>query len=550
MVLTDLICLHCVHLRSQADAIYLNGNIYTVDQTHPRAQAIAVKERRIVYVGTTKGARAFQGGATHIVDLHGATVVPGLTDAHYHLGGVGEREQNFNLEGTNSLSELQQRIAARVRQSKPGSWIVGSGWIETTWKPPVFPSKSDLDWVSPNNPVFIYRSDGHSGIGNSLALQKAGITKSTPNPSGGQFVKDGSGELTGMVVDNALGQMNSHLPEESDDEKRRALILGVKRSLKLGWCEVQIPGNSWRESEMIRGMVEDQTIKLRIYDAIGYYDAQQILQRGPEIGAFDGHFTRRGIKFWADGSMGSKSAALLEPYNGEKSSGFMTLQESAAMPVFIQALKKGVQIETHAIGDLANRKVLNWYERAFHEVPGKSRSVKQPRWRIEHAQLVTDADVTRFVKLGVIPSMQPSHAIGDLHFAERRIGFDRLAEGYRWQDFIRSGAIVPGGSDAPVERGEPMIEFYAAVYRHDLKGFAGRGWHLEQAVSRENALKMFTLWPAYAAFEEQTKGSLAVGKLADMTVLSADIMRIPPQQILNTTCLLTVIDGQIVFDGR
>jgi predicted amidohydrolase YtcJ len=260
---------------------------------------------------------------------------------------------------------------------------------------------------------------------------------------------------------------------------------------------------------------------------------------------FDNRLTIRHIKITIDGALGSKGAALLEPYADHNTSGFLTQKEEVLLPLFVEALKKGIQIETHAIGDRANRVTLDLYEKAMNTVPPAQRRVRDPRWRIEHAQIVNPVDIPRFKKLGVIPSMQPSHAIGDLHFAPSRLGLKRLEGAYAWQSFIKSGSIIAGGSDAPVERGEPMIEFYAAVTRKDQRGFSGEGWHPEQAVSREQALRMFTIWAAYAAFEEKLKGSIEVGKLADLTVLSADIMKIPAPEILKTRCVMTVIGGEI-----
>jgi predicted amidohydrolase YtcJ len=269
------------------------------------------------------------------------------------------------------------------------------------------------------------------------------------------------------------------------------------------------------------------------------------------IGAFDNHFTVRGIKAYMDGALGSRGAALLEPYSDAPStSGFFTTKESDLLPMFIEALKKGIQVETHAIGDRGNRTILDLYEKALNAVPPDQRKVREPRWRVEHSQIVNPTDIPRFAKLGVIPSMQPSHAIGDLHFAPSRLGMARLEGAYAWQSFIKSGSIIPGGSDAPVERGEPMIEFYAAVARKDQKGFSGEGWHPEQAVTRDQALKMFTIWAAYAAFEEDIKGSIEPGKLADLTVLSSDIMKISEPEILKTSCVMTVIGGELVFEKK
>ena len=537
-----------------ADVLFLNGNIYTVNEKQPHAEAIAVKAGKILFVGSNQDAKAYQANQTRIVDLKGNTVVPGLTDAHYHLAGVGAREMNLNLEGTSSLEEFLARVKERVDKTKPGDWVTGRGWIETFWKPQAFPTRFDLDKISPNNPVFLTRADGHASVANSAALKIAGIDKNTPNPFGGEFLKNAqTGELTGMLIDSAQGRVGSHLPRGDNDESEQALLIGVKRSIELGWCEVQIPGNGLNEIELIKKLFKEGKIKLRIYDAVSGPgpSSQKLLADGPLIGAFDNHFTVRGIKAYMDGALGSRGAALLEPYSdAPNTSGFFTTKESDLLPMFIEALKKGIQVETHAIGDRGNRTILDLYEKAFKAVPSDQRKVREPRWRVEHSQIVNPTDIPRFAKLGVIPSMQPSHAIGDLHFAPSRLGMARLEGAYAWQSFITSGSIIPGGSDAPVERGEPMIEFYAAVARKDQKGFSGEGWHPEQAVTREQALKMFTIWAAYAAFEEGIKGSLEPGKLADLTVLSADIMKIAEPEILKTSCVMTVIGGEIVFEKK
>ncbi|MEK6409387.1 MAG: amidohydrolase [Acidobacteriota bacterium] len=536
-----------------ADTVFKNGNIYTVNDRRPHAEAVAVKAGKIIFVGSNADVKAYEGKGTRVVDLKGNTVVPGLTDSHYHLSGVGAREMNLNLEGITSLEAFLAKVKERVDRAKPGEWVTGRGWIETFWKPPVFPTRGDLDKISPNNPVALTRADGHASIANSAALKVAGIDKNTPNPFGGEFLKDSkTGEPTGMLIDNAQGRVSMHVPRSAKDEDEQALLIGIKRSLELGWCEVQIPGNSFGEIELIKKLFGEGKIKLRIYDAVSGPgpSAQKLLAEGPVIGAFDNHFTVRGIKAYMDGALGSRGAALLEPYSdAPNTSGFFTTKEDALLPMFIEALRQGIQVETHAIGDRGNRTILDLYEKAFKAVPPEQRKIREPRWRVEHAQIVSPVDIPRFAKLGVIPSMQPSHAIGDLHFAPSRLGMKRLEGAYAWQSFIKSGSIIPGGSDAPVERGEPMIEFYAAVARKDQKGYSGEGWHPEQAVSREQALKMFTIWAAYAAFEEKLKGSIEVGKLADMTVLSADIMKIAEPQILKTRCVMTVIGGDVAYEA-
>ncbi|MGH9881229.1 MAG: amidohydrolase, partial [Pyrinomonadaceae bacterium] len=389
---------------------------------------------------------------------------------------------------------------------------------------------------------------------NSVALKVAGIDKNTPNPFGGEISKDKqSGEPNGMLLDSAQGLVRRHVPPASVADVEQAIILGVKRDINLGWTQIQDAGGSYQDIELYKKLYGEGKIKLRIYKAVHGPgpSAERLFSNGPVVGAFENRFNARTIKVVSDGALGSRGAALLQPYaDAPDTSGFLTVKQEELEPMLITALKNGIQVETHAIGDRANRFVLDQYEKAFRAVPVGQRKVADPRWRVEHAQIVNPTDIPRFAKLGVIPSMQPSHAIGDLHFAPSRLGIERLQGAYAWASFIKSGVVVPGGSDAPVERGEPMIEFYAAVARKDQKGFTGDGWHPEEAVTREQALKMFTIWPAYAAFEEKLRGSIEEGKLADFTILSADVMKIPELEILKTRNVMTVINGEIVYEGK
>ena len=539
--------------QSSADIVFKNGNVYTSNDKAAKAQAIAVKADKIVFVGTNEAAQKFIGPTTRVVDLKGSTVLPGFTDSHQHLSGVGFREMTLNLEFTTSLEDLLAKLKARVDQAKPGAWITGRGWIETHWTPAVFPTRGDLDKVSPNNPVILGRADGHGAVANSAALKLAGVDKNTPNPFGGEISKDKeTGEPNGMLLDSAQGLVRRRVPDTTPEEAERAVVLGVKRDIELGWTQVQDAGGSFAEVDIFKKLYAAGTIKLRIYKAV--YgpgpNATRLINEGPTIGAYGNRLTVRSIKVVSDGALGSRGAALLGPYtDAPDTSGFLTVKAEELRPMLVNALRKGIQVETHAIGDKANRFILDEYEAALKAVPASERKIAEPRWRVEHAQIVNPADIPRFAKLGIIPSMQPSHAIGDLFFAPKRLGIDRLAGAYAWESFIKSGIVVPGGSDAPVERGEPMIEFYAAVARKDQKGFSGEGWHPEEAVTRDQALRMFTIWPAYAAFEEKLRGTIEVGKLADLTILSADIMTIPAPEILKTRCVMTVINGEIVYEG-
>ncbi len=536
-----------------ADIVFKNGNVYTANDKEPRAEAVAVKADRIIFVGSNAAAQKFVGQSTRVVDLKGGTVLPGFTDSHQHLSGVGLREMTLNLEGTTSLDDLLAKLKARVDQAKPGEWVTGRGWIETHWKPPVFPTRWDLDKVSPNNPVILGRADGHGSVSNSAAFKLAGIDKNAASPFGGEISKDKqSGEPNGMLLDAAQGLVRRRVPPTSPEDAERAVVLGVKRNIELGWTQIQDAGGSYADVEIFKKLYAAGTIKLRIYKAVHGPgpSATRLLNEGATIGAYGNRFTFRSIKVVSDGALGSRGAALLAPYSdAADTSGFLTVKAEDLRPMLREALRKGIQVETHAIGDLANRFILDEYEAALKDVPPGERKVADPRWRVEHAQIVNPADIPRFAKLGIIPSMQPSHAIGDLFFAPARVGVGRLKGSYAWESFIKSGIVVPGGSDAPVERGEPMIEFYAAVARKDQKGFSGEGWHPEEAVTREQALKMFTLWPAYAAFEDTLRGTIEVGKLADLTILSADIMKIPAPEILKTRCVMTVINGEIVYEA-
>jgi predicted amidohydrolase YtcJ len=535
-----------------ADLIFINGNVYTANDRQAHAEAVAVRGDRIVFVGSGAAVKAYRGAKTRVVDLHGATVLPGMTDAHHHLEGVGFREMTLNLEGITNLQDFLAKVKTKVDQTKPGEWVTGRGWIETFWQPPVFPTRWDLDKVAPNNPVILQRADGHGTVVNSAALKIAGITKDTPSPFGGEISKDKNGEPNGMLLDAARGLVSKHIPKTSLADAERAVVLGVQRDIGLGWTQVQDPGGSYQDVKIYRKLYTEGKIKLRIYKVLSApgKQADRLLREGPIIGAYGNRLTVRSLKCYADGSLGSRSAALLEPYSdAPDTSGFLTVKEKDLLPLLKKALRKGIQVETHAIGDKGNRFILDEYEKALKAVPPAQRKIADPRWRVEHSQIVNPLDIPRFKQLGIIPSMQASHAIGDLHFAPARLGIKRLEGAYAWNSFVKSGVIVPGGSDAPVERGEPMIEFYAAVARKDLKGFSGEGWHPEEALPRDQALKMLTIWPAYAAFEEKLRGTIEVGKLADLTVLSADIMKIPEMDILKTHCLMTVIGGEIVYQA-
>jgi predicted amidohydrolase YtcJ len=542
----------CAKPQTPAEIVIRNGTIYTANDKQPKAEALAVSGGKILFVGAAADVAAYVGPNTKVIDLRGNTATPGLTDSHYHLYGVGQRELRLNLEDTKNtnLEDFLQKVKAATLQKKPGEWLTGRGWIESEWPKPVFPTRSELDQVAPNNPVYLVRADGHGAVVNSLALKLAGIGANTKNPPGGEIMRDErTHEPNGMITDNAKSLIESKIPPETEEDHQQNLAVGIARTLAQGWTTVHVPGGSFNEIGRLKKMYESGAAKLRIYYAVSGPgpEARTLLDQGAMTGLYGDRLTVRSIKLYMDGSLGSKSAALLDNYEGSDSKGFFVNEPQTLYPLIEEALKKGIQIMTHAIGDRGNREILNLYEKALNAVPSKQRKVIDPRFRIEHAQIFSPDDLLRPAKLGVICSMQPSHAITDLHFAPSRIGMDRLKGAYAWQTFIDSGVKVVGGSDAPVERGDPRIEFYAAVARKDLKGFQGEGWHPELKVTRAEALKMFTAWAAYASFEEDLKGTLEPGKLADLTVLSKDIMAVPENEILGAETVMTIINGEVVY---
>ncbi|MDP2137613.1 MAG: amidohydrolase, partial [Candidatus Didemnitutus sp.] len=425
------------------DLLLLNGYVHTLDPIRPQATAVAVRDGRIVFVGEAAEAGKLRAGAGRVIDLGGATVVPGLNDAHMHLEGVGSRELSFDLEGTLGVTDLQAKLAGRVAQAPAKTWIVGRGWIETHWQPAVFPTRQALDAVAPDHPVVLVRADGHAMVVNSLALRLAGVDASTPNPSGGEILHDAGGEPTGILVDTAQRFVWRLVPPSTAAETERALIVGAAREVKLGWTAIQVAGQDWTTAEMTRRLVAEGKIKLRIFDAVSGSggSGEKLLAGGSVVGESAGRYTRRGVKLYMDGALGSRGAALLEPYADYDSLGLLMQDEEKFVSFLIAALRSGIQVQTHAIGDRGNRVVLDAYARALAAVPVHERAVAEPRWRIEHAQIIHPIDLPRFAQLGVIASMQPSHAIGDLFFAPSRLGKARLAGAYAWRSLLESGAV-------------------------------------------------------------------------------------------------------------
>jgi len=531
-----------------ADVVLINSTIYTLNDSAPSAQALAFLGDTLVFVGSNALSKEYQCNEAKVIDLKGSYVYPGFVDSHAHLKGIGHRENSLNLQGIDSLKEMLTTVEIFSNGIQPGEWVVGRGWIEKVWPEKRFPTRYELDRFSSDKPVILERADGHAVVVNSLALELAGISSESNDPHGGRIEKDKNGEPTGMLIDKATALVEKLIPKTTKQEDKRDLKAGIDSNVSLGWTQVQIAGGTFSDIEILEEIKKEGNLLQRVYFAVSAgKPAETLLKLGPKLDP-ENMLTVRGIKLYADGALGSRGAALLEKYDDQDTTGLLIFTKEETLPVLEEALKKGIQIQTHAIGDKGNRITLDWYQEAFNSIVDEERKVIDPRWRIEHSQIITEEDQARFKDMEIIASMQPSHAIGDLHFAPSRLGMERVGNGYPWRNLIDLGVIIAGGSDAPVEIGDPLIEFYAAVARKDLDGFYSEGWHLEQAVTRKEALKMFTIWPAFAAFQEDIKGTIEVGKLADLTVFSKDIMKVPEEEIIKTQAVMTIVNGQIVFE--
>lgn len=507
------------------------------------AEAVLLRGDRIAFVGSLEAARERAGGARQI-DLDGAALFPGFVDSHCHLTELGLLAFKLDLTGTPSVAALQQSLKAYAA-AHPDGPIVGDGWIETHWPEGRFPTRDDLDAVVADRPVMLVRADGHAAVGNSKALELAGITASTPDVAGGRILKDALGRPTGMLIDNARRALTNRLPPPSLADKTAALEQALKLYASRGWTGAHFMSASQEDLAILNRLAARGAAPIRVDLYLDVQEAEPVLAHGPSSDA-EGRIRARGVKIYMDGALGSRGAALLAPYSdAPETSGLLRSDHDTTLPVLRRALAAGVQVATHAIGDRGNRLVLDWYQEAF----GGPTAGRGRRWRVEHAQLITAQDLPRFARMGVIASMQPSHAIGDLYFAPKRLGETRLKEGYAWNSLLKSGAVVTGGTDAPVEKGDPRIEFYAAAYRHALNGFAGPDWGLDEAVPRAQALHMFTAAPAYAGFREASMGVIRPGAIADLTAFSTDMMRAPFADIPKSRAMLTVSGGRVVHQG-
>ena len=517
--------------------VFTGGTIYTGIGTET-AEAVTIDGSGRIVAVSPPSSQDWSEEEVTLIDLDGAVMFPGFVDGHAHLLGIGERELTLNLEGTASVADLVARIEAEVQDLPNGQVLYGRGWIETGWPEGRMPMASDLDTVSPDNPVILERADGHALVANTAALVAAGITNQTPDVAGGKIERSADGVATGILIDNSMAQVFELVATPTPEEITRSYIVGSQAYANRGWTGIHNMSVNPRDASVLERLDLEGRMPLRLHNA---YDRE-----GFEIAAsrqFETDtITNRSMKLYMDGALGSRGALLIEPYSDRPNTSGLSLMEPEVLAELMQrAANDNVQLAIHAIGDLANRRILDTYEVGGYD--------SELRWRIEHTQILHPDDIARVGALGLIASMQPSHAIGDLKFAPDRLGPNRLYGAYAWQSLLETGAIVLGGTDAPVEIGTPQIEFYAAVARKDLEGFSTEEWYAEEALSREQALALFTTAPAYGAFMEDELGTIEVGKLADFTVFDRDLMTIPEAEILQAQTVMTVVHGEIVYSA-
>lgn len=542
-----------------ADLVLRNGKIVTLNAAAPTAQAIAMRAERITGIGSNADAAKWIGPATQVIDLHGQLAIPGFIEGHGHFTGVGEFRMGLDLREARTWDDIVAQVARAARQAKPGEWIVGRGWHQSKWtkvpEPNVegFPLHESLDKASPNNPVVLTHASGHASFVNAKAMEAAGITAKTPNPPGGEVLKDKNGNPTGLLRERASGLVGRaeaaynarRTPAENAALLRKEIDLAIDESLSKGITTFEDAGSPFGTVDALKAMADGHELRMRVWMMLRMPNdvLAPRLDRYRIIGAGDNYFTVRAIKRQIDGALGSRGAWLLEPYSDKPDSSGLNTEEPADIRKTAElAIQHGYQLCVHAIGDRANREVLNIFEDTFQAHPDR----KDLRWRVEHAQHLNPADIPRFAQLGVIAAMQGIHCTSDAPYVLLRLGAKRAEEGaYVWQKLLKSGAVVGNGTDAPVEDVSPLASFYASVSRK-LKD--GSVFYPDQRMSREEALRSYTASNAYAAFEDKLKGTLEVGKLADITVLSRDIMTIPEDEIPATDVVYTIVGGKVRFE--
>jgi len=544
-----------------ATLVIQNGRIVTVDEAKPEVRAMAIRGEAVAALGTEADIRPFVGPSTRVIDLRGALAIPGIIESHGHFQGIGQAKLGLELMPTTSWDEIVAMVAEAVRRAKPGEWIVGRGWHQEKWtkrpEPHVegFPTHASLDRVSPENPVVLTHASGHATFANAKAMALAGVTKATPNPPGGEILKDAAGDPTGLFRETASGLLGraeraareKMTPAELEAEARRIIQLAADECLKKGVTSFHDAGVSFRTVDLYKQIAQEGRLGVRLYVMVreGNASLAANLARYRTVGFAGNRVTLRTIKVSIDGALGPRGAWLLEPYADlPTSTGLNTTPMDAARETARLALQHGYQLAIHAIGDRANRELLNLYEAAFKGVPDAA----SLRWRDEHAQHLSLADIPRFAALGVIPAMQGVHCTSDAPYVLARLGPRRAEEGaYVWQKLMKTGAVISNGTDAPVEDVNPIESYYSTVTRRLKDGSVFFG---DQKMTRTEALRSYTINGAYAAFEEGIKGSLAPGKLADVTVLSKDILTVPDEEIRSARVLYTIVGGKVLYEGR
>jgi predicted amidohydrolase YtcJ len=534
-----------------ADTAYLNGNIYTVDEQNKTASAMAIKEDRFIFVGSDITAKDYIGDHTTVVDLKGHTVLPGLIDAHVHYSGVGISKMKLNAFWK-PKEIILETVAEAVKTAEKGEWIEGRGWNHEIWDPPDYPTRVDLDAVAPDNPVYLERTDGHAAWVNSKSLALSGITKDTPNPMGGEVVKDENGTPTGLLVDTAKLLAFNKIPPFTEQKALKALELAQKEFLSNGLTSVHDAGCDLKTLGMIKRLYDSGRLYMRLYELMRIPDGSTTLgdefyESGKQIGLYNNRLTIRGIKISIDGALGSHGAFMLEGFSDRSDDylGLRRVDRERLLAVIHRAHEVGFQTAVHAIGDAANRQALDVFEQVLKGNPDSDH-----RHRIEHAQVVALEDIPRFQRLGIIPSMQAVHATSDKNMAEKRVGPKRIKGSYAWRKFLDMGAVIPNGTDAPVEMVNPFHGLFASVTRQSRDGEPPGGWYPEENMTREEALKSYTIWPAFAAFEENIKGSIREGKLADFIVIDRDYMTCEESEIKDIRVLQTILGGDVVFSVK
>jgi predicted amidohydrolase YtcJ len=528
-----------------ADLIVFNGRIYTVDDSVPNASALAIAGDRVLYVGDSTGAMAFRNEDTRLLDLQGNTVIPGMVDAHAHLAGLGAALRNVDLVGTESYAQVIERVVARARTVPAGTWILGRGWDQNDWPDTQFPTHEALSRAVPDHPVVLTRIDGHATLVNAAAMREANLTSATTDPSGGRIERMAGRAPSGVLVDRAMGIVGRVIPPTSREELRTSILAAVAEANRWGLIGVHDAGVGRPVIDVYEELAQEGRYDLRNYVMIAADDSTlaHYFARGPQNGLHDGRLWIRAIKISADGALGSRGAALHAPYSDEAShNGLLLVAPERIADVAGRALEHGFQLNVHAIGDRGNTVVLDAFAQALAQRPTENH-----RFRVEHAQILTPDDVPRFAALGVIPSMQASHQTSDMYWAERRVGPERIKGAYAWRALLETGVIIPNGSDFPVEQVNPLISFHSAITRQDAKNWPDGGWYPAQKMTRDEALKSMTIWPAHAAFQDSIMGSLRAGKYADFVILDRDIMSVPDTTLLRTRVLATYLGGRAVY---